>query len=492
MARTITVDPVTRIEGHAKITIHLSDSGKVADARFHVVEFRGFEKFCEGRSFWEMPGITARICGICPVSHLMASAKAGDAILGVRIPPTAEMLRRLMNWAQFVQSHALSFFHLSAPDFLLGMDSDPALRNVMGLIQTHPEVARKGIRLRKFGQDVIRILGGKSIHPSWAVPGGVREPLSAENRDRIAAMLPEALETIGLALDIIRDVTEKFESEVDVFGNFPSLFMGLVTPDGGLEHYDGLLRMIDANGEVLEGTPAGRYRELPGQQEGLEPERYREIIGEAVEPWSYLKFPYYKPYSSDRFAGMYRVGPLARLNVCRFAGTPEADRELRQFRQLAPYGKPVTSSFHYHYARLIEILFSLEKIDQTLQHPEITSEHVRSDAGVNQFVGIGASEAPRGTLFHEYHVDKQGILQKVNLIVATGQNNMAMNETVRQIAQRYVVADKLTEGMLNRVEAGIRAYDPCLSCSTHAIGQMPLHIQLVSPGGEVLDELARG
>jgi len=480
MTRTITIDPVTRIEGHAKITIYLDDNEHVADARFHVTEFRGFEKFCEGRSFAEMPGITARICGICPVSHLLASAKAGDAILGVRIPPTAEKLRRLMNWGQIVQSHALSFFHLSAPDLLLGMESDPAQRNIVGLIQRFPEIARNGIRLRQIGQEVIRLLGGKSIHPAWSVPGGVREGLTDEKRRLIRAMLPDAFAALDLGLKLYKDTLANFSAEVQSYGAFPSLFMGLVTPDGGLEHYDGLLRVIDSEGNRLEP--------------GFPPERFREIIGEAVQPWSYLKFPYYKPHvpvGDGYAAGMYRVGPLARLNVCDYAGTSRADAELGEFRKLAPPGKPVTQSFHYHYARLIEILFALEKIELTLDDPAILDERVRSQAGVNQLMGVGVSEAPRGTLFHEYRVDDNGILQHVNLIIATGQNNLAMNRTVRQIAEAYVDGHQLSEGILNRIEHGIRVFDPCLSCSTHAIGQMPLHIQLVAADGTVVHELVR-
>lgn len=493
MTRTITIDPVTRIEGHAKITIQLDEQDRVVDARFHVTEFRGFEKFCEGRSFWEMPGITARICGICPVSHLMASAKAGDALLGVRIPPTAEKLRRLMNWAQIVQSHALSFFHLSGPDLLLGMESDPAQRNLVGLIQHYPDVARTGIRLRQFGQEVIRLLGGKSIHPAWAVPGGVREPLSEEKRAAILAGLPEAFAGVELGLRLYKDALPALDAEIQSYGTFPSLFMGLVTPDGGLEHYDGVLRIIDNEGNRLEP--------------GFPPDRFREIIGEAVQPWSYLKFPYYKRepgYGMGDLAGppsempvgeyergMYRVGPLARLNICDYAGTPRADAELREFRKLAADGKPVTNSFHYHYARLIEILFALEKIEQTLADPAITDAHVRSQAGVNQRAGVGVSEAPRGTLFHEYEVDDDGLLRHVNLIIATGQNNLAMNKTVRQIAESYVNGRQLSEGILNRIEHGIRTFDPCLSCSTHAIGQMPLHIELVTADGAIVDTVQR-
>ncbi len=487
-ARTVVIDPVTRIEGHAKITVKLDEAGQVDDVRFHVTEFRGFEKFCEGRTFWEMPGITARICGICPVSHLLASSKAGDAILGVAVPPTAEKLRRLMNWAQIVQSHALSFFHLSGPDLLLGMESDPAKRNVMGLIDKYPDVARNGIRLRRFGQLVIRTLGGQSVHPAWTVPGGVREPLSDENRSLIRRLLPEALDIVGLALDLLKEAIDDFHDEAVMYGNFPSLFMGLVTPDGGLEHYNGLLRVVDSDGNIWEP--------------GLAPERYREILGEAVEPWTYLKFPYYKPLAlSSRpgdvlppnfyHDGMYRVGPLARLNVCDYAGTPRADAELLEFRRLAPKGKLVTNSFHYHYARLIEILFALEKIAETVDDPSITEKHVRAKADVNTLVGVGVSEAPRGTLFHEYTVDENGILQKVNLIVATGQNNLAINRTVKQIAKHHIKHGHLTEGLLNRIEHGVRLYDPCLSCSTHAVGAMPLHVQLFGPDGELIEERIR-
>lgn len=484
MTRTVTIDPVTRIEGHAKITIQLDDQGEVADARFHVTEFRGFEKFCEGRTFWEMPGITARICGICPVSHLMASSKAGDALLSVRIPPTAAKLRRMMNWAQLVQSHALSFFHLSGPDLLLGMESAPAQRNVMGLIEQYPDIARRGIGLRHFGQQVIRLLGGRSVHPAWTVAGGVREALSEATRAEIAAMLPEAFASAELGLQLLKERLPSFSQEIARYGDFPSYFLGLVTPKGGLEHYDGVLRVMDSEGRIVE--------------DGVAPEDYRTIISEAVEPWSYLKFPYYRKAvggdgaTLDYAKGMYRVGPLARVNLCSFAGTARADAELAEFRKLNPNGKPVSSSFHYHYARLIEILFSLEKIAELVADPTITDEHVRSRAEVNQQLGVGVSEAPRGTLFHEYQVDDNGILQKVNLIIATGQNNLAMNRTVRQIAQAYVSGDKLSEGILNRIEHGIRTYDPCLSCSTHALGQMPMQVQLVNSGGAVVDEVERG
>ncbi|MCU0241251.1 MAG: Ni/Fe hydrogenase subunit alpha [Vicinamibacteria bacterium] len=474
MNRNIVIEPVSRIEGHAKITIQLDESGLVSDARFHVVEFRGFEKFCEGRSFREMPSITARVCGICPVSHLLASAKAGDDLLAVEIPEGAVRLRRLMNLGQIVQSHALSFFHLSSPDFLLGYDSDPAKRNVFGLIEAHPDIARQGIRLRKFGQEIIEILGGKRIHPSWALPGGVSRSFSAEGREKILKALPEALDIAKRTLIWFKQRLDLHQDEARVFGNFPSLFMGLVTPDGGLEHYDGRVRIVDSAGHVV--------------ADQLDPARYLDYIGEAVEPWSYLKFPYYKPLGYP--AGMYRVGPLARLNVASQCGTPLADRELTEFRQLGRGA--VLSSFHYHYARLIEILFCIERIEQILGHPDVLTKEVRALARRNRFEGVGVSEAPRGTLFHHYKVREGGLITWVNMVIATGQNNLAMNQTVQQIARQYVNGKYISEGMLNRVEAGIRAYDPCLSCSTHAYGDMPLHVELVGADGQILDEISRG
>jgi NAD-reducing hydrogenase large subunit len=482
MSQRIVIDPVTRIEGHAKITIYLDDRGEVADARFHVTEFRGFEKFCEGRPLWEMPGITARICGICPVSHLLASAKAGDRILAVTIPAAAVKLRRLINLAQIIQSHALSFFHLSAPDLLLGMDSDPQQRHVFGLMAVEPELARGGIRLRQFGQEIIAHLGGQKVHPAWAVPGGVRASLSEAGRSQILDRLPEAKTTALKALERFKRLLQDYQREAQTFGNFPSLFMGLVTPEGLWEHYDGYLRFVDSAGNII--------------ADRLEPTRYREFIGEAVESWSYLKFPYYRslgyPAQGNQCrldSGIYRVGPLARLNICTRMGTPLADQELQEFRE---YGKgTVTSSFFYHYARLIEILAAIERIEQMMDDPALQSTRLRADAGVNQLEGVGVSEAPRGTLFHHYQVDEHGLIQQVNLVIATGQNNLAMNRTVAQIARHFIHGPEIPEGMLNRVEAGIRAFDPCLSCSTHAIGQMPLHVQLIAADGTLLNETWR-
>ena len=476
MAQRIIIDPVTRIEGHAKISIFMDDAGNVSDAEFHVVEFRGFEKFCEGRPYSEMPGITPRICGICPVSHLLAAAKAGDAIMAVSIPPAADKLRRLMNLGQLIQSHALSFFHLSAPDFLLGWDTPQAKRNVFGLIASNADLARAGIRLRQFGQEVIQVLGGQKIHPAWAVPGGVRSALTEEGRARIRAWLPEAYATTKTAFDLWKKVLDSHKKEVEIFGNFPSLFMGLVEPDGTWEHHGGKLRFTDSSGSII--------------ADQLDPQKYYEYIGESVQTSSYLKSPYYSPLGFPD--GMYRVGPLARLNVAEQMGTPKADAEFKKFKKLGRGRSAVTSSFLYHYARLIELLTSIERVEAYMDDAELLSEDLRADAGINSLRGVGVSEAPRGTLFHDYTVDRDGLLRKVNLIVATGQNNLAMNQTVAQIARHYVRGNTIPEPMLNRVEHGIRCYDPCLSCSTHAVGQMPLHVQLIGPDGTVLNEISRG
>jgi NAD-reducing hydrogenase large subunit len=479
MSRTVLIDPVTRIEGHAKITLHLDDAGRLCDTRFHVVEYRGFEKFCEGRPFSEMAGITARICGICPVSHLLCAAKTGDKLLAVQVPPAARKLRRLLNLAQLTQSHALAFFHLSSPDFLLGWESDPARRNVFGLMAADPELARSGIRLRQFGQQIIELLGGRKIHAAWAVPGGVRTPLAGDARDWILSRLPEARQTAEAALKLFKGLLDgPLQREQAVFGHFPSLFMALVTPEGLWEHIEGKIRFRGPDGALV--------------ADGLLEDDYASFLGEAVEPWSYLKFPYYKPLGYPN--GIYRVGPLARLNVCDSIGTPWADQELAEFRQRA--GRVALSSFGYHHARLVEIVACLEAIEQLVADPELATGRVRARASLNAQEAVGVSEAPRGTLFHHYRVDGQGLITRVNLIIATGQNNLAMNRTVHQIAQEFlpdpVPADaQIPEAILNRIEAGIRCFDPCLSCSTHAAGQMPLQVQLLAADGQVLAERSR-
>jgi len=473
MSQHITIDPITRIEGHAKITVQLDESGKVEDAHFHVTQVRGFEKFCEGRPFTEMPSLMARICGICPVSHLIASSKACDALLAIRIPPTAVKLRRIINLAQIMQSHALSFFYLSVPDLLLGMDADPTKRNIFGVLAQHPEMARDGIRLRSIGQQIIELLGGKRIHPAWVVPGGVSEPLSAEKRSQMLAMLPEAREITLRALTWFKGALSQYQEEIASFANFPSLFMGLVNDSNELEFYDGHLRIVASDGRVV----ASRLDSL----------EYQTFIEERIENWTYLKSPFYKPLGEQE--GMYRVGPLARLLVTERCGTPQADREREEF--LTTYGEACTSSFFYHYARLIEILYASERMEMLLNDPDILSPRVRAHAEPNQLEGIGVSEAPRGTLIHHYTIDENGLIRSANLIIATGHNNLAMNRGVRQVAQYFIKDEHITDGMLNRLEAVIRAFDPCLSCSTHALGEMPLHVQVLNVEGTMVDERIR-
>jgi len=473
MSGEIVINPVTRIEGHAKITIHLSQDGSVREARFHVTDFRGFEKFCEGRPFYEMPSITSRICGICPVSHLLASAKACDDLLAVTIPRTAILLRRLMHMGQIIESHALSFFHLSSPDFLLGVDSEPSKRNIFGLMEKHPEIVTQGIKLRKSGQVIIESLGGKRIHPSdWVIPGGVETPLSQKTSGRIMASLPESLEITLKAIAVFKNILDGSAEEVENLGNFPTYFMGLVTPEGGLEHYDGRIRVVDPEGRIV--------------ADQLDPTKYLEYVGEAVESWSYMKFPYYKPLGySD---GAYRVGPLARLNIVSHCGTPLADEELKDFKGLGKNGV-VHGTFLYHYARLVEILFCLESVKQLLEDPEILAIDVRAKASLNRRESIGVVEAPRGTLYHHYKVNGDGIITWANLIIATVQNNLAYNRAVTQVARRYVNGRNVSEGMLNRVEGVVRALDPCLSCATHALGDMPLRIYLYDSEGNLLREI---
>jgi NAD-reducing hydrogenase large subunit len=469
--RKLTIHPVSRIEGHAKITIRLDEAGQVTDTQFHVTQVRGFERFVEGRPYYEMPSITSRICGICPVSHLLASSKACDAIMAVRIPAAAARARELIHTAQFVQSHALSFFHLSAPDLLLGMDYDPAKRNVAGLLEEHPDALRDGIALRRFGQTVIERLAKERVHPSWTVPGGVNAPVDPSVRDKTLAELPAAIAIVQRTLALWKSAVDGYPAEIEAFSNFPTMYCGLVGPDGSLRLYDGNLRFVGADGAVVADQVA--------------PERYPEFIAEATLPDSYLKAPYFRPTGFPD--GVYRVGPLARLNVADRCGTPLADAELAEFRQR--YGRIVQSGFHYHYARLIEALYGLERMRELLDDPDLCNPKVRAHAGVNNLEGVGIIEAPRGTLIHHYRVDDNGAMRWANLIVATGHNNLAIGRGVLQVAKRFVNGAKIEEGALNRVSALVRAYDPCLSCSTHVLGQAAVVLQLRGPDGELLDEV---
>ena len=470
----ITIEPVTRIEGHARITLHLNESGEVEASYLHVDEFRGLEKFSEGRPYFEMPQITQRICGICPVSHHLASAKTCDAIWGAAPPRPAVLLRELMHMGQFVQSHGLHFFYLAAPDLVLGFDADPAVRNVFGIINADPSLALKAVGLRRFGQQIIERLGGKRVHPNFAVPGGVNTPLGSRDRDAIAAEIETQL---GVAMEGVGLLTGWIEKNHELalsFASFPSNYMGLVDAKGGLSLYDGQIRVCGPNGERIDQ---------------FKPEDYLLHMAEHVEPWSFLKFPYYRKQGWPQ--GSYRVGPLGRLNVVDRIGTSLANEEFKRFRQINN-GRPVEGSLFYHYARLIELIHALERIEQLLSEPDILSTDIRAygPPGLRPR-GVGVIEAPRGTLVHDYHVDTNGLLARVNLIVATGHNNWAMNQAVDRVAKAFVHGPVVPEGMLNRVEAAVRCYDPCLSCSTHAVGQMPLELTMVGPAGRVLTRVVR-
>jgi NAD-reducing hydrogenase large subunit len=474
-ARKITIEPITRIEGHGRITIHLNEEGKVDRSFFHVDEFRGLEKFTEGRPYFEMPQITQRICGICPVSHHLASAKACDGVARVEPPRPAKLLRELLHMGQFVQSHGMHFFHLAAPDLVLGFDADPAIRNVFGIIGANPELALKAVNLRRWGQQIIQRLGGKRVHPNFAVPGGVNAPLSPKDRDEILAEFDTMVGIAKVAVGIGKDWLGSNKELASMFASFPSNYMGLVDMEGGLQLYDGEIRVKDAEGNFVAQ---------------FKTDHYLSYVAEHVESWSFLKYPYLRKLGWP--GGTYRVGPLGRLNVADKIGTPLANEELKLFKQING-GKPVEGSLYYHYARLIELVYALERVAQLLDDPDIMSNDIRTYPTHTQLPsqGVGVIEAPRGTLFHDYGTDENGQLTRVNLIVATGNNNWAMQTASDLVAKAFVDGTKLTEGMLNRVEAAIRCYDPCLSCATHAIGKMPLEVTLMAADGTVLDRISR-
>lgn len=460
-AQKITIEPVTRIEGHAKVTIRLDEHGDVEHAYMHVNEFRGFEKFCEGRMYFEMPSITPRICGICPVSHHLASAKACDDLIGAEPPRPASLLRELMHMGQIIQSHGMHFFELAGPDLLLGFDADPAVRNVIGIIQANPALALKAVNLRKYGQEIIHTLSGRRIHPNFAVPGGVNRAITTADRESILAGLNETIETIQTGITVMKGWAEQNREDIEKFAVFSTGYFGLVTAEDGLELYNGQIRLISKEGQQLEKFFVRDYL---------------DYVAEHVENWSYLKFPYYKKLGYPN--GVYRVGPLGRLNISTHIDTPLANEELKVFKALNP-GHPVENTLYYHYARLIEALFAAERVRDLLDDPDILSKDVLNTRRDFKGEGVGVIEAPRGTLIHHYKTNDQGQLEKVNLIVSTGHNNWAMCEAVDSVAKTYINGNEIREGLLNRVEAAIRAYDPCLSCSTHAVGQMPILVDIL-------------
>ncbi len=471
----IVIEPVTRVEGHGKVTLLLDRENRVRQARLHIVEFRGFEKFIQGRPYREIPVLVQRLCGICPVSHHLAAAKAVDMIAGAKaLPPTAEKLRRLLHVGQTLQSHALHFFHLASPDLLLGFESDVALRNVIGVIQKHPDVALQGVKLRKVGQEVIRILTGKRVHGTFALPGGVNKALAPADRETLLAEIDTIVGWSRGAVDLARTLFLEDLERNRAFGSFRSNFVSLTAPDGAFELYDGDLRATDAEGARI--------------FDHADVVHYLRLLHEEVKPWSYMKFPFIVSRGNDE--GWYRVGPLARLNNAQRMPTPLAEAARQDFMALGD-GGPVHATLAYHWARMIEMLCAAELIRELLLDPDILGTDLRAE-GTPGLEGVGVIEAPRGTLIHHYRVNEEGTIQKANLIVSTTHNNTAMNTAVREVAAADFDGREVTEGLLNRIEVAIRAYDPCLSCATHALGKMPLEVEVLDASGGLVHRLRRG
>ena len=476
--RRVAIDPVSRVEGHGKVTILLDDAHRVHQVRLHIVEFRGFERFIQGRPYWEVPVMVQRLCGICPVSHHLAASKALDIVVGAhRITPTAEKLRRLMHYGQILQSHALHFFHLSSPDLLFGFEADVDKRNIVGIAAAHPDIARKGVALRKFGQEVIRVTAGKRVHGTGSVPGGVNKALSIDERD---LLLKDAYQMVAWSRDavqLIKQLHQQNPALYDVFGSFRSNLMSIVAPDGSFDLYHGALRARDADGRILFDQ-----QDYQG---------YDKLITEEVKPWSYMKFPYLSTLGAAN--GWYKVGPLARVQNCDRMPTPFADHERRELLAYAARdggGPLLHATLGYHWARMIEMLCAAETIKDLLHDDDLLGGDLVT-RGERSREGVGVIEAPRGTLFHHYRVGDNDLVTMANLIVSTTNNNQAMNTAVREVAKRYLDGRELTEGLLNHIEVAIRAFDPCLSCATHALGDMPLEVALVDAAGQTLDRLRR-
>lgn len=483
MAQKITIEPVTRVEGHGKVTIHLDDQGNVAQSRLHVVEFRGFERFVQGRPYWEAPVLVQRLCGICPVSHHLAAAKALDVIAGAGtghgLTATGEKMRRLMHYGQFFQSHALHFFHLVSPDLLFGIDGDPAIRNVIGVALKHPDLAVQGVMMRKYGQEIIQYTAGKKIHGTGAIPGGINKNLSIQERDTLLSgpdplNIKKMVEWAEGALEFFKGYYKANKSMIDNFSLFPSNHVSLVRKDGALDLYHGLLRGIDSEGNRILND--------------VDYQDYTSHIGEEVKSWSYMKFPYLKSLGKEK--GWYRVGPLARLNTCDFIPSPKAQKEFEEYKAVTN-GKPNNMCMHMHYARLIELLHSAEVIQDLLNDPDLQGTDLVTK-GTRKPEGVGLIEAPRGTLFHHYKVNEDDQITMANLIVSTTNNNEPMNRAVNHVAKNWMNGQKtITEPMMNAVEVAIRAYDPCLSCATHALGKMPLEFSLYNDENRLVDRIKK-
>ena len=473
--KRIVIEPLSRIEGHGKVTLLADDDNKIHEVRMHIVEFRGFERFIQGRPYWDVPVVVQRLCGICPVSHHLAAGKAIDRIVGAeKLTPTAKKLRELAHFGQILQSHALHFFHLSSPDLLFGFESDVKRRNIIGVISAHPDIALQGVKLRKYGQEIIRAICGKRIHGTGAMPGGMNKPLSEKERNALQADIDQISEWAISAVELSKDYFIRNQPRSDTFGSMPTNYMSLVRPDGALELYDGKLRAKNHDGEMI-------FDQVSDQL-------YHERIREEVRNWSYMKFPYITEMGPEK--GWYRVGPLARVNNCDYIDSPLAEAE-RQIFKAHSDGPMQHAALSYHWARMIELLHCAEKIKELLNDPEILGTDLLVRSERRNSSGIGVIEATRGTLFHHYEVDDNDLVKKANLIVATTNNNQAMNESIRKVAADHLSGQEITEPLLNNIEVAIRAYDPCLSCATHAVGKMPLSVELRNTRGELLHRLRK-
>ena len=481
MSRKITIEPVTRVEGHGKVTIQLDDNNQVAQSRLHIVEFRGFERFVQGRPYWEAPVLVQRLCGICPDSHHLAAAKALDVIVGAGtghgLTPTGEKMRRLMHYGQIFQSHVLHFFHLASPDLLFGIDGDPALRNVIGVALQHKELAVQAVMMRKYGQEIIKATAGKKVHGTGAIPGGINKHLTAAEKDFFLngadpMNIDKMIDWCHGALDFFKGYHAQNKDLIDKFAAHPSNHVSLVRKDGAMDLYHGVLRGVDANGNKILND--------------VDCQTYLDHFDEEVKSWSYMKFPYLKSLGKEK--GWYRVGPLARMNTADFIPTPLAQKEFEIFKAYTN-GKPNGMTMHQHWARLIEILHSAEMMKELLNDPDLMSGELTTK-GTKQKEGVGILEAPRGTLFHHYRIDDNDQIEMANLIVSTTSNNKPMNKGVNLAAKQFMNGQtEITEGMMNAVEVAIRAYDPCLSCATHALGKMPLEIKLLDANGKLIDKM---
>ncbi|HIC93212.1 MAG TPA: Ni/Fe hydrogenase subunit alpha [Anaerolineae bacterium] len=484
--KRISIDPITRLEGHGKIEIFLDEEGNVANAYLVIPELRGFEKFCEGRPVEEMPRITTRICGVCPEAHHMASAKACDAVYHVEIPSAAKKLRELMYSAFYVADHSTHFYILAGPDFVVGPDAPPAERNILGLIaKVGLEMGRQVIRRRAEAYEVLAMLGGKAVHPVCAIPGGMSKAINEEERKHIEEIAEGLVEFAKFSLKLFDDVVLANKDYVAMIKSdaytLPTYYMGLVDEENRVNFYEGKVRVVDPEGNEVAKFASNEYL---------------DHIAEHVEPWTYLKFPYLKKIGwkglvVGKDSGVYRVAPLARLNAADGMATPLAQAEYeRMYDTLG--GKPVHATLAFHWARLIEILYAAERLLELARDPEITSTEVRAIPTETPDEGVGIVEAPRGTLIHHYQTDERGILKKVNLIVGTVNNYPSICMSIKQAAQEFIKAGKvITEGLLNRVEMAFRAYDPCIACATHALGQMPMEVNIYDCEGKLIKRLSR-